>query len=115
MLFEVACLGEPARATPLAQLQRAVEVAEFDAEARQRRERVDDEPVAIDFQSKCIERMGWRRLGAIAVWIRLQPRISSRVRGLPLVIVRKTRCSEATDSLTNDPMRPSGGRFPLRL
>ncbi len=34
-------------ATALAQLHRAFEMTEFDAEARQRRERVDDEPTAV--------------------------------------------------------------------
>jgi len=38
---------EPARATPLAQLQQAFEVAEFDAESCERREGVDDEPTAV--------------------------------------------------------------------
>jgi len=38
---------EATRATPLAQLQWAFEMTEFDAEARQRREGVDDEPTAV--------------------------------------------------------------------
>jgi len=50
MLIEVVCpvRCESARATPLAQLQRTFEVvAEFDAEPRECRERVDDEPTAV--------------------------------------------------------------------
>ncbi|SDY53236.1 hypothetical protein SAMN04487946_12050 [Halobellus clavatus] len=46
MVFEVACpvRREPARTTAGAQLYRAFEMTQFHAEARQRRERVDDEP-----------------------------------------------------------------------
>jgi len=49
MFLEVArpVRREATRATPLAQLQWAFEMTEFDAEARQRREGVDDEPTAV--------------------------------------------------------------------
>ena len=67
VLLEVACpvCRESARTTPLAQLQRPFEVAKFDAEPRECRKRVDDEPTAI--------------AGVVVTLIGIQPRLGSAV------------------------------------